>query len=313
MKKQLSVFVLAIVLLLPLTATAADWHELPDGICAKYAAAEFEKIAPAPGVNWLKYNYDWVLQASEAGWHVTTAVRDARVGAVVEWQSPERKNGHVAIVRQVFADRIIVEENNVGKTVGERKFEFGGKHCSSGVTEGWGKTTMRSIKYDEMMQMDKRVFMGYIWPVRKDDYAKNPQKYQTSMSELLAAKEPKYKGFTEYWGPAMMLKEFDKVAPAPGADWSGNVEKWVSNAKERGWVTQEETAKAMEGALLIRCNPEKKLVKVSFVRSIDKSEITLESRDANLYQRSKTVKISEIKQTDEDGYRFIGYIWPLKS
>lgn len=49
---------------------AEDWHSLPDGICARYAAQEFEKIAPSPGVNWLNYNYDWLIQAEAAGWGV---------------------------------------------------------------------------------------------------------------------------------------------------------------------------------------------------------------------------------------------------
>ncbi|WP_165866128.1 CHAP domain-containing protein [Lucifera butyrica] len=292
---------------------AESWHDLPDGICAKYAAQEFEKIAPAPGVNWLNYNYDWVVQAQQAGWVVKTTVRNVMVGAIAEWQGLDRNGGHVAIVRKVLSDRIIVEENNVGNTTGSRDYTFGGRHCKTEVTDGWGKTTIRAIKYDDMLKMGTRKFMGYIWPVRQSDYDKDPSKYEISYEDQMHSKEPLYKGFREYWGPAYMLKEFDKIAPVPGVNWRGNVSDWVKNAKAAGWVTKSDFHDAQIGALLIRYNPKNNLVKVSIVREIKKDELILDSRENNLYPFTETVPIADLQKTDKNSYSFLGYIWPVRS
>ena len=234
------------------------------------------------------------------------------VGSIVEWQGLERDGGHVAIVRQVLADRIIVEENNVGKATGSTKYTFGGKRYMAEVTEGWGKTTLRAIKYDDLLKMDTRKFMGYIWPVRQSDYDQNPSRYEVSLVEQLKIKEPQYKGFNEYWGPAYMLKEFDKIAPAPGVNWRGHVSNWVTNAKIAGWVTKNDPNEAAVGALVIRFNSASNLVKVGIVRVIGNGTVTIDERKSNLYPYTETVAIDELRKIDKDGYSFIGYILPVR-
>jgi surface antigen len=292
-------------------AFAADWHQLPDGICAKYAAQEFEKNAPQPGVNWLSANYDWVLHANQAGWVTRAMARDAMVGAIAEWKGINRDGGHVAIVRAVLSDRIIVEENNVGKVVDSRIFSFAGIRYKAPVTDGWGKTTIRAIKYDEIMKVDDRFFAGYIWPIRQKDYDKDPTQYQISYTDQMKTKEPRYKGYGEYWGPAYLLKEFDKVAPEPGVNWKGNVDKWIDNAQAAGWVTKTDSHDAKIGALVIRVNPTKKIVKVEIVREIKNNMIVVDSRRGNLYPYTEKVDMDNLK-TDKEGYNFIGYIWPVR-
>ena len=69
--------------------------------------------------------------------------------------------------------------------------------------------------------MDTRKFIGYIWPIRQDEYNKSPSKYAISLTEQMNIKEPLYKGFGEYWASTYSLKEFDKTAPQPGVNWHG--------------------------------------------------------------------------------------------
>lgn len=289
---------------------AEDWHNLPDGICARYAAQEFEKIAPSPGVNWLNYNYDWLIQADSAGWVVKTTVREAMAGSIVEWQGLERDGGHVAIVRKVLSDRIIVEEYNVGNITGSLKYTFQGIRYNSNITSGWGKATIRAIKYEDLLKMETRKFIGYIWPVLKSDYEKDPAKYQISFVEQVNSKEPLYKGFKEYWGPAYILKEFDKIAPEPGVNWRGNIREWIKNAAAAGWITKTDPSDARIGALVIRYNSAKDWAKVGIVRDIKNNIISIDARKANLYPFSEKLQIDDLRITDKDGYTFIGYIWP---
>ncbi len=305
---------LAIILILgiPTMAFADDWHSLPDGICAKYAAQEFEKLSPEPHVNWLNYNYDWVIQAQKAGWVVTTEVHSVVPGAIAEWQNNDRTDGHVAIVRHVLADKIIVEENNVGNTVDSMKFFFGGKTCKATVTDGWGKTTLRAISYDDMIKMGTRKFTGYIWPLRQSEYDQNPAKYQVSLESQMATKEPSYKGFREYWSITYILKEFDQIAPAPGVNWHGKVTDWLVNAQKSGWVTKNTPADAQVGALLLQVNPTTSLVKVGIVRAISNGSIVVDSRSADLYPHTDTLSIETLKSPDKKGFVFLGYICPVR-
>ena len=294
------------------SAYGASWQGLPDGICAKYAAQEFEKIAPQPGVNWLKYNYDWVLQARQAGWVVKTSVRDVIPGAIVEWQGTKRDGGHVAIVRRVLANRIIVEEMNVGTTTGMAVYNFGGESHQSPVTDGWNKISIRSILYSDLLKMDNKKFMGYIWPVRQSDYAQNPDKYTVSSVDQLKTKEPRYKSFKEYWAPTYMIKEFDKIAPAPGANWTGNVKEWIQNAQAAGWVTTLDCNEAQIGTITIQYNPVDKLVKVGLICAINRDLITIDLRKSDLSPFRETVTASNLQKPDKEGYQLLGCILPVR-
>jgi CHAP domain. len=289
---------------------AEDWHKLPDGICAIYAAQEFEKIAPAPGVNWLNENYDWASQAQQAGWVVRCNVREAVPGAIVEWQGVKRDGGHVAIVREVLADRIIVEEYNVGTVVSARQYSFGDKRYESPVTDGWGKATLRAIKYEEMLKMDDRKFMGYIWPVRQSAYDKEPDKYKVNLVEQMQKKEPKYKGFNKYWPVAYDLQEFDKIAPTPGVNWHGSVGQWVVAADQNGWETRTHFNEARQNAIAIWKVPEKDWFRVAIVDGVDADAIHVHGWKQNLRPYTKTISFSE--KTDPEGFVFEGYIYPSR-
>ncbi|SPF51739.1 hypothetical protein SBF1_5320002 [Candidatus Desulfosporosinus infrequens] len=210
-----------------------------------------------------------------------------------------------------MADRIIIEENNAGKVVDSRIFSIDGKRYKSEVTDGWGKTTIRAIKYDDMMKVDNRFFAGYIWPMRQTDYDKNPTNYQISYIDQMAIKEPRYKGFSEYWGPAYILKEFDKIATAPGVNWRGSVNKWIDNAQAAGWITKTDSHDAKIGALAIRFNPTKNLVKVDIVRDIKTNTLVVDSRSGDLRPYTMTLEMDDLKN-GKDGFNFLGYIWPVR-
>jgi hypothetical protein len=109
-----------------------------------------------------------------------------------------------------------------------------------------------------------------------------------------------------------MLKEFDKIAPFPGANWRGHVNAWITNAKIAGWVTKTSPDEAAVGALIIRSNPTNNLVKVGIIREIQNNAIRIDARKSNLYPYTETLAIDELKKADKDGYSFIGYILPTR-
>ncbi len=48
--------------------------------------------------------------------------------------------------------------------------------------------------------------------------------------------------------------EFDKYAPAPGCDWSGDAGSWIVNAKAKKWVIRTDLGAAEEHALIVWTN-----------------------------------------------------------
>ncbi len=65
-----------------------------------YVAQEFDKIAPAPGVDWQGAPEKWLEQACINGWIVKTAATDAKAGAIVILIDQSGKYA-VGIVRDV--------------------------------------------------------------------------------------------------------------------------------------------------------------------------------------------------------------------
>ncbi len=160
-------------------AEASNWRDLPEGICSKYAAAEFDRLSPSPGLNWSVTEMDWLPVARSAGWVTSVAVRGAYVGALIVWVNDDLSNGHIAIVREVNDKGIVIEETNVGKFKGVKTYVVGGKKYRATVREGWGKPSYRSISYRELTGTNAEglILAGYIWPVRRAEYDKNPGAY----------------------------------------------------------------------------------------------------------------------------------------
>ena len=106
----------ACLFLAPLTANACDcddpatgWYKnLPDQALA-YAAQEFDKTAPAPGVDWKGGSADWFLAAASAGWLEKTDPLAAKPNALILLKNPTI-GITVGIIRKV-TDKAVVYES----------------------------------------------------------------------------------------------------------------------------------------------------------------------------------------------------------
>jgi surface antigen len=119
-----------------------DYKGFPGGYCTWYAAKEFDKVAPSPGVNWHGDAQDWYINASIQGWTATSEPREARVGSIIVWRG--NKYGHVAIIRQVSDTKITLDEMNWGDFIDR----------DNAITVHFGKVTSTGTLS----------FVGYILP-----------------------------------------------------------------------------------------------------------------------------------------------------
>jgi surface antigen len=132
--------------------TSAAYKGYAAGLCVYYAAMEFDKIAPAPKLNWFGTAYQWADLADNAGWVVVRNVNGINpatntqanlLGAIVVWTNSE---GHVAIVRAVDANGITVQEMN---------------------WTGLNQIDSANLTWAQVQNRDIYAFSGYILPVRK--------------------------------------------------------------------------------------------------------------------------------------------------
>ena len=109
-----------------------------------------------------------------------------------------------------------------------------------------------------------------------------------------------------------MIKEFDKTAPAPGANWTGNVTEWIQNAQTAGWVTTLNSNEAQIGAVTVQYNPVNKLVKVGVICTINKDMLTIDLRKSDLSPFRETITASDLQKQDKEGYKLLGCILPIR-
>ena len=118
MKQNVLATFFAIVTTGTLMGTAADakaqsYKGFPAGYCTYYAAREFDKVAPAPQVNWHGNAAQFATNAYNAGWQVKSSVMDAfllPLGSLVVWN--DGGYGHVAVYRGCDQNGIVVDEMN---------------------------------------------------------------------------------------------------------------------------------------------------------------------------------------------------------
>lgn len=124
-----------------------------------------------------------------------------------------------------------------------------------------------------------------------------------------------YKWVPSNWWSAYYLKEFDKVAPAPGADWmkekTSNISSWLDAAREKGWVVKSRANEAKIGAIGIRQNPDTQTARLSFVREVYDWGIKYSYIGTDGEPKDGTISFSRLLSA-QDGYMFKGYIWPEK-
>jgi surface antigen len=132
--------------------------------CTYYAAREFHKIAPSPGVNWSGDAGKWFDNAGDNGWETTKDHKRATYGAIVVL------GNHVQIVREIRNDGIVVQGMNEGWAASHEPLESEHKeHWYSGLKFYTGYVYQYFLTFN---QVDSGYvfgdFKGYILPVRTD-------------------------------------------------------------------------------------------------------------------------------------------------
>ncbi|NMC32394.1 MAG: hypothetical protein GYA36_08055 [Veillonellaceae bacterium] len=122
-----------------------------------------------------------------------------------------------------------------------------------------------------------------------------------------------YKWMPADWWASYFLKEFDKVAPPPGADWmkdkTTSLSPWFDAAREKGWVVKTRADAAKVGAIAIRRNPETGTSILNIVREVYdwgfKGDYMGKDGEPHVGEVPYSYLLSTAK-----GYHFVGYIWP---
>ncbi|MBP1683460.1 MAG: hypothetical protein H6Q27_1024 [Ignavibacteriaceae bacterium] len=130
MKKIRFYYLLFLALWIPSAALACDcdpdaspWYKHLPNQTLGYIAQEFDKIAPAPGMNWSGDADDWFSNAAQFDWVEKTAPQAAQAGALIVWKNSNQEVS-VGIVRQVTADHIIYEALNKDGTLIQYSIDF---------------------------------------------------------------------------------------------------------------------------------------------------------------------------------------------
>jgi rhodanese-related sulfurtransferase len=155
MKSLFKIFIIVMVVFIPFHQAFAcascsgggpqyKGHSLADA--PGYFAREFDKVAPAPGMDWEDEVLSiWFPGAFERGWVVKTSPKDAIPGALI-LGFDKSYNVWVGIVREVDAGKIVFETlDDKGEAV---------------------------QNYADVSTMKQKVsLIGYIWPMRVKDNA----------------------------------------------------------------------------------------------------------------------------------------------
>jgi len=152
MKRLFKIFSTVIMLFIPFNQAfacgcsggGAQYKELSLTDAPGYFAKEFDKLAPAPGMDWDNDLLSiWFPGAFKKGWVVKTSPKDAIPGALI-LGFDQSHNEWVGIVREVDKDKIIFE------TLGDK-----------------GKVVQKQANVSTLKQdVD---LIGYIWPMRVKD------------------------------------------------------------------------------------------------------------------------------------------------
>jgi len=113
------------------------------GYCTSYAAREFDKVAPSPGVNWRGNAKTWYAHASVVGGRVTRMPGAAVAGSIIVWNN--QRSGHVGVVRRVTAHYVYGQEMNWGR---------------------FGVVTRFKLRRDRLSRNAYK-FVGFVLPKRK--------------------------------------------------------------------------------------------------------------------------------------------------
>ena len=245
-----------------------------DGWFGTYALREFDKVAPAPGVNWFVEDaQDWLSRAQRDGWIVKHKPSEAVNGSIIlgyhdglVW---------VGIAREVTDKGLIFET----------------------VMGGDGKPGRYWMKFSELSTSIH--FKGCILPLRIAG--------TKTVSPMLD-----YKSVRGFNGAAWPVREYDRVAPKPGFNWQGPEKEWASEAAKKGWAVEKKTSSIKKNSLLIFYNPDLQQTKVAFIREILGTIVVFEFVDAP-FSRVITARLTQEQLLDKKafgGFVFSAVILP---
>jgi hypothetical protein len=260
-------------------ATASDSQYknfYSDGWFGTYALREFDKVAPAPGVNWFVEDaQDWLARAQRDGWVVKRKPSEAVNGSIVLGY----KDGlvWVGVAREV-TDKGLVFETVMG---------------------GDGKPARYWMKFSDINTAIH--FQGCILPLRIPG-----AKIVNPMAD--------YKSVRGVTGSAWPITEFDLIAPKPGFNWQGTEKEWAVAAASKGWATEQKPSSIIAGSLMILYNQDLKKTKVTFVRDVVDSTVVFEFVDPP-YSRVITARLTKDQLMDKNtfgGFVFDSVILPVR-
>jgi hypothetical protein len=139
----IALWIPAIVLACDCNPDASPWYKHLPSQSLGYIAQEFDKRAPASGLNWNGDAADWFSNALQFSWIEKTAPQDAQVGAMILWRN-DNKEVSVGIVRQVFADHIVYA-----------------------IPNAKGAFVQSSLDFDTLANQFQLI--GYIYPAKVDE------------------------------------------------------------------------------------------------------------------------------------------------
>ena len=177
----------------------------------------------------------------------------------------------------------------------------------------------RGIAYCENGQYDLGI-ADFDQALALDPKLESAQQSRNNCLEIKAKKPPVeppnsstirpgfYKNFySDSWYGTYVLKEFDKIAPAPGVNWYiDSVQDWLPGVANAGWVIKNKPTDAMVGALVVGYRNDLSWLGIS--REVSEKGILFETMHGN-----RVVKLWIDYQKLEKEINFKGYIWPLRS
>ncbi len=117
-----------------------------------------------------------------------------------------------------------------------------------------------------------------------------------------------YKGFPLAKATGYFAREFDKIAPAPGMDWTDAAYLWLDSAAQKGWVVKKSFMDAKPGALIVGLDRSRNDL-VGIVREVRDGKISYETLD----EAGKVVRHEIAAETPGRDIIFAGYIWPERA
>ena len=247
-----------------------------DGWFGTYALREFDKIAPAPGVNWyVEDAQDWLSRAQREGWVVKRKPSEATIGSIIVGYNEGLV--WVGIAREVTEKGLVFET----------------------VTGGDSKPARYWMKFDDVLNLIH--FQGCILPERLP-------------GATIANPMEDYKNVRGITGSAWPVKEFDKVAPKPGFNLQGPEKDWAEDAVHKGWAVETAPVNIKPGSLLIFQHFSSGQIRVASIRETAGNSVVFEYVDTP-YGRVITTRLTVEQLSDKTsfgGYVFKALIVPEK-